>query len=261
MSSVSAGIITWVFGIHLDGRSLIKLFSQQSPFGSYDKTFHYYFTSFPQTIMSVAKNKIKTSELNPKTTSYEFLGPPGALFVTLVVPITTYALYFGCSEKTGGCPPALNTIPDRVKVSLSDLNWWKGLWDTEAALLYAAWYAFCVVAWAVLPGDRVEGVTMRTGEKKKYKINGVFHHFCREARRLRLTSLFNLSAHPRSYKRLHLSIWSRKLHIHLREMGRLRHCIPCHVHLPSTRGLRDVFHGGQTARSWRELWELHLRRV
>ena len=112
----------------------------------------------------------RDAELNPRTTKYEFFGPPGALFVTLSVPITTYALYFGCSEETGGCPPPISK--ETIVAALSDPQWWMGLWDTEAALLYLGWYAFCVAAWIVLPGDWVEGVTMRTGEKKKYKING-----------------------------------------------------------------------------------------
>lgn len=112
----------------------------------------------------------RDAELNPRTTKYEFFGPPGALFVTLSVPITTYALYFGCSEASGGCPPQLST--ETILAALNDPKWWKGLWDTEAAFLYLGWYAFCVAAWFVLPGDWVEGVTMRTGEKKKYKING-----------------------------------------------------------------------------------------
>ncbi|KAK0469726.1 ERG4/ERG24 ergosterol biosynthesis protein [Desarmillaria tabescens] len=120
--------------------------------------------SFTPTAMS-------KSDLNPRTTHYEFFGPPGALFVTLTVPIITYALYFGCAEESGGCPPTLATIPDRVTLAVSSPEWWKGLWDTEAACIYIAWYAFCVVAWAVLPGDQIEGVTLRTGEKKKYKIN------------------------------------------------------------------------------------------
>ncbi|GLB40308.1 putative ERG4 ERG24 ergosterol biosynthesis protein [Lyophyllum shimeji] len=120
--------------------------------------------------MSSSK-KSPGSELNPRTTSYEFLGPPGALFVTLTVPIVIYALYFGCSE-ANGCRPDLSTIPDQVVASVTNPNWWKSLWDTEAFLMYLAWYAFCVVAWAVLPGDRVEGTTLRTGEKKTYKING-----------------------------------------------------------------------------------------
>jgi delta14-sterol reductase len=123
--------------------------------------------------MSSSKPAAKAAELNPRTTSYEFLGPPGALFVTITVPLVTYALYFGCSEAAGGCPPNLSTILDQVKAALSNPAFWKGLWDTEASLMYFAWYTFCVVAWAVLPGDRIEGTTLRTGEKKKYKINGM----------------------------------------------------------------------------------------
>ncbi|KII86809.1 hypothetical protein PLICRDRAFT_43470 [Plicaturopsis crispa FD-325 SS-3] len=112
-----------------------------------------------------------SSTLNPRTTHYEFLGPPGALFVTVTVPLLSYALYFGCSEEFGGCPPPLATIPPLLSQALSTPSSWKALWDTQATLLYLAWYAFCIVAWYVLPGDWVEGVTLRTGEKKKYKIN------------------------------------------------------------------------------------------
>lgn len=119
-------------------------------------------------------SKTTSSELNPRTTEYEFLGPPGALFVSIIVPTVTYALYFGCSERTG-CPPLpLSRLPDRVVSAVSSLDWWKGLWDTQAALIYLAWYAFCVVAWAILPGDLVEGRPLRTGGTKSYKINGMF---------------------------------------------------------------------------------------
>ncbi len=113
------------------------------------------------------------SDLNPRTTHYEFLGPPGALAITIGVPAMTYALYFGCSESHGGCPPPIDTA--LILDSLSDPSWWKGLWDTQAALAYLAWYAFIVVAWVILPGDWVDGVPMRNGETKKYKINGASH--------------------------------------------------------------------------------------
>ncbi|OSD07127.1 ERG4/ERG24 ergosterol biosynthesis protein [Trametes coccinea BRFM310] len=110
-----------------------------------------------------------SSELNPRTTHYEFLGPPGALAITIGVPFMTYALYFGCSEQTGGCPPPIDTAV--IVESLSSLSWWASLWDTQATLLYLGWYAFTVAAWYVLPGDWIEGTTMRNGGKKKYKIN------------------------------------------------------------------------------------------
>ncbi|KAF7316781.1 Glycosyltransferase family 2 protein [Mycena chlorophos] len=112
---------------------------------------------------------MSNTELNPKTTTYEFLGPPGALAVTIGVPVMTYALYFGCSEAAGGCPPSLAT--DRVLLALQDPAWWKGLWDTQAFLMYLGWYAFCLVAWVVVPGDIVQGTLLRTGVRKNYKIN------------------------------------------------------------------------------------------
>lgn len=45
----------------------------------------------------------KTSKevLAPRSTELEFCGFPGALFVTVVVPIVTYFLAFGCSEELG----------------------------------------------------------------------------------------------------------------------------------------------------------------
>lgn len=133
--------------------------------------------------------------LNPRTTKYEFAGPLGALFVTVTVPIFSYLLYFGCSEQSGGCflentarcfykscgdgPDAAwmhnwETVLALAKRDLTDPEWWKGLWDQEAAIAYAAWYVYCVVCWAVVPGEWVQGVRMRNGETKSYKINGVW---------------------------------------------------------------------------------------
>jgi len=120
-------------------------------------------------------------KVNPSTKGYEFLGPPGAFFITLAVPIVTYSLYFSCSERSGGCPPYLpfETLKHNTLHALTSRIWWESLWDSQAALLYLAWYTFCVISWAVLPGDWVEGVVLRTGERKKYKINGnLFPLYC-----------------------------------------------------------------------------------
>lgn len=120
----------------------------------------------------VSLTTVMSSKLNPPTTHYEFLGPPGAFAISVGVPIATYLLYFGCSEASGGCPPNLDLASERVLNAVTNLDWWKGLWDTEASLIYFAWYAFCVIAWVVLPGDQVPGTALRTGGKKQYKING-----------------------------------------------------------------------------------------
>lgn len=212
--------------------------------------------------MSSSKTVSKTTpaELNPRTTSYEFLGPPGALFVTFATPLITYALYFGCSELSGGCPPklALASIPDHISLALSDPAWWKGLWDTQAALIYLGWYAFCVVAWAVLPGDYVEGAPLRTGEKKMYKINGrpALCIYLRYA--LTRLSILNIPTRPGHHFWNHLSLWPRELHILLRQMDWLCYGCAPDVYRPSPRMLPRVLQGRKASRSWGKLGKYHL---
>ncbi|KAJ2918430.1 hypothetical protein MD484_g1922, partial [Candolleomyces efflorescens] len=123
--------------------------------------------------MASKQGSPKNAVLNPVTTKYDFFGPPGAFLISTTVPPIIYALYFGCSEANGGCPPrmALSTLQDRVFSALQDPSWWKSLWDTEATLMYLGFYAFCVLAWAILPGDWVDGTVLRTGGTIKYKIN------------------------------------------------------------------------------------------
>ncbi|KAF5359665.1 hypothetical protein D9756_003221 [Leucocoprinus leucothites] len=106
--------------------------------------------------------------MNPPTSHYEFFGPPGALAVTLTVPTFAYALSFSCNEGNA-CLPQFDS--QAVVAAVSNPDWWFSLWDTEASLMYLAWYAFCVLSWVILPGDWVEGTTLRDGTKKKYKIN------------------------------------------------------------------------------------------
>ncbi|KAL9714289.1 erg24, C-14 sterol reductase [Leucoagaricus gongylophorus] len=103
--------------------------------------------------------------MNPPTRHYEFLGPPGALLNTLAVPAVAYALFFACNEENA-CRPRLDL--DAVLDVVASLP---SLWDTDAALIYLSWYAFCVFAWVILPGDWVDGTVLRDGSKKKYKIN------------------------------------------------------------------------------------------
>ncbi len=83
-----------------------------------------------------------------------------------------YALYYGCSEEIGGCPPSVNWTA--VVQTLTNWTWWKSLWDAEATVLYLAWYSYLVVAWYVLPGKWVEGLPLRDGTRKRYKVSGEF---------------------------------------------------------------------------------------
>ncbi|KAG8686279.1 erg24, C-14 sterol reductase, partial [Ceratobasidium sp. 395] len=109
--------------------------------------------------------------LNPRTTNYEFFGPPGAAVVSLGVPFALYALYFSCNEASGGCPPPVWALPFNFVRAVQDRGWWASLFDAKATVAYFGWYAFTVFAWAVLPGDWVEGVELRSGGRLSYKIN------------------------------------------------------------------------------------------
>ena len=127
------------------------------------------------------------STLNPKTTSYEFLGPPGALAITFGVPFLAYVLYFTCNESSSGCPPPIQSLyPSLVQAASDTAFWWK-LWDPKAFTIYYSWYAFCLVAWAVLPGDWVQGTQLRNGKYQQYKINGAI--FISYSQNLLLTKL------------------------------------------------------------------------
>ena len=57
--------------------------------------------------------------------------------------------------------------------ALQSPEWWKGLWDNQAAVAYFGWIFYCYICWLIIPGDWVEGSMLRDGTKKKYKINGL----------------------------------------------------------------------------------------
>jgi delta14-sterol reductase len=82
----------------------------------------------------------------------------------------TYLLFFGCNASTG-CPSlSLDTYTQGFKNEWPSLN--GKLWDWKAAGVYAAWYAFTVICWNVLPGEQVEGTVLRNGKRKTYNLNG-----------------------------------------------------------------------------------------
>ena len=157
-----------------------------------------------------------SSRLNPRTKHYEFLGPPGAFIVTVGVTFLSYALYFGCSETSGGCPPPLELIPQRLTASLSSPSFWLSLYSNNAMILYCVWYAYCVGAWLCLPGDWIEGTTLRTGEKKRYKINGM-HTVLSQCQRFMTirSSLHNLPPQLRLYRWSHLAVRHPVVYVHL----------------------------------------------
>ena len=180
--------------------------------------------------------------MNPPTRHYEFGGPAGALFVTLTVPAVAYALFFVCND-ANACRPTLDydTLLSAVP-SLSDL------WDSDAALIYLVWYVFCVLAWAILPGDWVDGTTLRDGSKKQYKINGTTPNRP-SGRSLTYLSVLDIPTRARHRQRHCRQLRSPGIHHPLREVGRSFDRVCTHGHRTSNLLLRLLLSLWRSARS------------
>ncbi|KAJ1033803.1 hypothetical protein NDA16_000013 [Ustilago loliicola] len=118
----------------------------------------------------MSSKSLSKEQLGPKTKHYEFAGPFGAAFVSLTVPFFSYYLYFGCSERLGCALTLPIDKPDAIR-SLLVQGVKDSLFDTTGWAIYAAWYAFTVLAWIVLPGKDFEGTELRTGQCLHYKLN------------------------------------------------------------------------------------------
>src|SRR5947207_15938028 len=113
-------------------------------------------------------NKPKSPpELNPKTTEYEFLGPIGALLVSIVCPLLVFALVFLCNDF--GCPPRnVSTWKYHLPRSIYEVLDW------QAVKWYFSFQFALVLLWFVLPGPWTKGRPLRDGTTLEYKCNGSF---------------------------------------------------------------------------------------
>lgn len=101
---------------------------------------------------------------NPITTDFEFGGPIGTAFLLIVLPLTTYGLYFACPDETHCTVFQLPPLPD-----VSTLFSWNALG------VFVAWFAFQCVLYICVPGEVAEGLPIPRLENKKlkYKVNGL----------------------------------------------------------------------------------------
>eukprot|EP00118_Oscarella_pearsei_P009303 m.53250 g.53250 ORF g.53250 m.53250 type:complete len:149 (+) comp34242_c0_seq15:718-1164(+) len=102
------------------------------------------------------------SLLAPKTTTYEWMGPVGSLFMMTGLPTVVYLLYFACNAQS--C-----SLVDIPRIQLPPLGQWI---SQEAAIVFLAWLAFQAVIYAVNVGKIVKGSKLRDGSRLDYRING-----------------------------------------------------------------------------------------
>ncbi|KAI9717810.1 MAG: hypothetical protein M1812_004539 [Candelaria pacifica] len=122
-------------------------------------------------------SKSTSNKAVPSTThGYEFGGPLGTFALTILLPFACYLTTFLCNDSSG-CPipsllhPSTLTL-QRLK---EDAGWPKegilGLVKIPVAIAVLDYYALSILLQAVLPGEEVEGVELRSGGKLKYKFN------------------------------------------------------------------------------------------
>lgn len=105
------------------------------------------------------------SKLNPKTTKLEFSGIPGALGISIGLPLLCNVLYFTCNEN--GCPASWSSLAPYTQM----LEKTK-LFSMQAMSVYLAWFFGLVWLDLLVPGKEVKGTTLRDGTALRYKFNG-----------------------------------------------------------------------------------------
>lgn len=101
--------------------------------------------------------------LNPRTTKFEFGGFPGALVLTLFLPVFTVLIN-------------KQLTPDAV-FSTDPFYYLNPCRSKELWIPYLAWFAGLAVFDLILPGKSMFGTVLRDGTQLRYKINGISNSF------------------------------------------------------------------------------------
>ncbi|KAI9310569.1 ergosterol biosynthesis ERG4/ERG24 [Dichotomocladium elegans] len=118
-----------------------------------------------------ASSSSSEQELNPRTTTYEFLGPVGAFLFITVLPLLV--LFFAvCCDETGYPSKYLIENPTAYFSNLFTADLFYKLFDPLALVVYVAFVAFLAVCYNNLQGDYMPGTKLRNGVILKYRLNG-----------------------------------------------------------------------------------------
>ena len=115
---------------------------------------------------------------------YEWMGPPGALFIMLSLPLTIYFLYFACTPSS--CLSLSPSSPDFLRLTnpLTAYGGWRGLlsslFSVRATVVYVGWLLLHFVLYLVVPGKVVQGAPFdEHGRRLDYPLNGLQAHNAR----------------------------------------------------------------------------------
>ncbi|KAG9257138.1 ergosterol biosynthesis ERG4/ERG24 [Emericellopsis atlantica] len=112
---------------------------------------------------------------------YEFLGPPGAFFISFILPVVVYIFAFACNDVTG-CPPPSLLHPSTLTLAQlkREVGWPAegivGLFSWEALLATIGYVLVNAILYRVLPAEEVQGVKLRNGERLSYRLNTFYCH-------------------------------------------------------------------------------------
>lgn len=121
--------------------------------------------------MADAKGSAKSATVSEqKPFEYEFMGPIGAFFIMLTLPLVVIGLFAFCNEDVGCSllPPRVG-LTDAVETFMrtsSPLVTWLDM------AMVVGWFLFHVVLHVVLPGPVRKGVVNADGSQFSYKLNG-----------------------------------------------------------------------------------------
>jgi len=80
----------------------------------------------------------------------------------LGLPSVIWGLFLFCNDKEAGCPD-YTSLPDLSKITV---------YSHEAMAVVLAWMAFLIGLWWIIPGTWAVGVTLPSGNRLQYKLNG-----------------------------------------------------------------------------------------
>ncbi|XP_042529386.1 delta(14)-sterol reductase LBR [Dipodomys spectabilis] len=100
---------------------------------------------------------------NPQRKDLEFGGVPGALLITLGLPVFLFLLLLMCEQQD----PSLLSFPPPLPA-------WADVWETRVCGVYLLWFLVQALFYLLPVGKVVEGTPLVDGRRLKYRLNGFY---------------------------------------------------------------------------------------